>query len=371
MIRDNENDLRLRLFKFFQEYYVAMGRFEGDFQNEIFDYHTVNIFTMLLSQAFKNEAEGKGFHARISRTEFSRKLRKSCSGWAVRRRLQLLARYWFLSINSTARRVDANGKWVRETQVIHPNEAFRIIFEPRQTHFKKNFIKRSLVIGEYREKDHQGLTITVPFGFPETQEFKIEDLYLGETFAKDTEKKKQELADKREERETWRKYNDAFITASANLWRFARSRSGYGNDLPVWLGSNLAPSAKNQRNELIKIFESWGGAVASLSWYIFVCGAPQLDDQGNPIFDLTIPHRQFKGCDYKPSSYVKHFNAILEDKDFKILSKEQWNEFKEQLQKFYGELLEIGPRAGNSYAENLGYMFGDIEKAKFNDEEKS
>lgn len=324
---------------------------------------TIHLLSIILSEAERNKDNLKGYYAQIGAGELSNNIHKILGPTAIRDRLILLARYWFISCdNSAPKKILPNGKEQKEKCIIRPNPAFKIMFEPRQFKTKKQFKESSIAIGDNREDYQQGLGMTVHYGYPEHPNFKIEDLNYGEQALDDFENTAADKKQKDAERKELKKHNDAFVECAANLWKAARSRLGHGFEDPIWKGESkdLSPSGKTLRLELTKTFERVGGYVAALSWYIYVMGKPEKDQKGKLVFDLKIPHRQFKGSDFKPSGYGKHFDAIIADPDFKYLSQEGWNDFKNCLTNYFSkELLEVGPKDGTAYSAKLGYVFGE------------
>ena len=124
----SEIDLTLRVSKLFFEFYDETAKQKCHWDNK-FDLPAVKMFSMILGSSYLNQAETKEFSCKISRTEFSRKLRNQLKSNAINRRLELLARYFWIHIDSTARKFSQTGQLLRDTQTITPNEAFNVIFE--------------------------------------------------------------------------------------------------------------------------------------------------------------------------------------------------------------------------------------------------
>jgi len=325
-------------------------------------FETAHILTIILAASFDNQAQGKGFYAEKGLGEFSNRLYKILGPNGVRKRLMLLARYWFISCDNSRIVKMPNGKSHREKCLIYPNAAFQIMFEARQTKTKNNFKRCSVAIGDNREENHQGLGITVKYGYGEYPNFKIEDLNYGGQNTIDYQQKTAENAEKKANNDKWRKYNETFVACAANLWRDARSRLGFGPDVAPWNEetSKLGSAQRDQRKNLTSIFESLGGTVAALSWYVYVLGTPQLDEKGKLAFDPKIPHRQYKGSDMKPKKFANEISAIIADADFKYLSTTGWPQARKLLLKYFSEeILEIGPKDGQAYSVKVGYVFGE------------
>lgn len=167
-------------------------------------------------------------------------------------------------------------------------------------------------------------------------------------------------ADKARTDALWRERSDLWVTGSAELWVQAQSLLGMGASRPNWEGpiGLLSPTAKRERSELVKTYQSFGGRITGLAWYIFCCGIPQRDKYGKLLYSPDEPHRQFITVDRKPSQFTKHFNAIMKDPEFLKIAKEDFTKFKIILQKYFGGVLDVSPR-GRSEIDLLGFTLGD------------
>lgn len=336
-----------------------------EFKTLMWDSESISILAMILAESYKNNRQKNLDYlwAQISFKELCNKRRNTLGRKAVTTRLQHFARAWFLNVNTTARRVTNTGICMPDTQNIFLNSGFLSIFEAGNHRLKLKFLNDSVNIYLDRLLGEQGFRYNVLYGEDENDPSKIiSPVSFGDQTIESAEKSAESRKEKAAENKKWREYNDAFVQCAANLWKGARSRLGHGFEDPIWnaSGSNLSPSAKTLRRELTKTFESVGGHVAALSWYLYVLGTPEKDAKGKLVFDLKIPHRQFKGSDMKPSGYAKHIDAIVSDPDFQYMSQDGWDTAKKELLKYFGEdLLEVGPRDGTAYSAKLGYVFGE------------
>lgn len=360
----NEKKIAVKILESLMwEYRPYFKKFSAEGYLDAFSsFDTAHILSIILAEAKWNHENGLGYYVEKGAGEISNRIFKILGPGAVRKRLMILARYWFISLDSSRIKYTPDGRKHRDRYLISPNPALYTIFDLHQSRARKSFIKSSVSIGDNRELGEQGYHFTVKFGYPEHESFKIEDLNYGSNNPKDFEEKVSQKDEKAAENKLWRGYNEKFIACAANLWVWARSRSGFGQDVPLWSArsTDLSSEARKQRNELTKTFAALGGAVTALAWYIYTAGIPEADKNGKLIFDLKIPHRQFKGSDMKPSGFSKHINAILADEDFKRLATDMWHtEGKKRLLEYFSrEILEIGPRDGSAYSSKLGYVFG-------------
>ncbi len=361
-ILDLGEDWKARLYK------TAIDRkspaLAGQFKTAMWDSESIGILAMILATSFKNNREQNLNYlwAQISFKELCNKRRNTLARKGVTSRLQHFARAWFLNVDTTAKRTTANGIRMPDTQNIFLNSAFLSIFQPGNHRLKLKFLNDSVNIYLDRVLGEQGFKYNVPYGANENDPTQIISMVsTGDQTIESAEKAAESRKEKAAENKQWRVYNDAFVQCAANLWKQARGILGHGYEDPIWSakGSNLSPSARNLRRELTKTFESVGGYVAALSWYLYVLGTPEKDAKGKLVFDLKIPHRQFKGSDMKPSGYAKHIDAIVSDPDFVYMSQDGWEAAKLELLNYFGEeLLEVGPRDGMAYSAKLGYVFG-------------
>jgi len=160
----------------------------------------------------------------------------------------------------------------------------------------------------------------------------------------------------------WRDRSNEFVEIAALMWVRGQSMLGYGQEQPNWVGSDLSPAARRERTELTKTFQQYGGLVTGLAWYVYCGGVPAVNEKtGKREYIPDSPHRQFVGCDKKPSHFAKHFNAILKDPIFKTYATLRWDEIGGNLKEFFSDypaILEIGPRDGETVYDKLGYDFG-------------
>jgi hypothetical protein len=165
----------------------------------------------------------------------------------------------------------------------------------------------------------------------------------------------------RKQRDTaqWREHDDHFVAGAAHVWQFLQSYRGFGQQMPNWFGDNLAPSAARERRELTKLFQQYGGRVTAMAWWVFVGGQPAIDEKtGRPKFDIANPHVQFATVDKKPSQFAKHFNAFLSDKTFVEMATTSWQKSEPILQKWFGNVMDVGPRSGADDSDLVGFYIG-------------
>lgn len=157
----------------------------------------------------------------------------------------------------------------------------------------------------------------------------------------------------------WRERDASFIAGAAHVWQFLQSYRGFGQQMPNWFGDNLSPTAARERRELTKLFQQYGGRVTAMAWWVFVGGQPDIDDKtGRPKFDIHNPHVQFATVDKKPSQFAKHFNAVLSDKTFVEMATTGWQKSEPILEKWFGNLLNVGPRSGADDSDMVGFYVG-------------
>ena len=333
----------------------------------MFDFDSVTILTVIVSSALKNRADDpeKGLSVKIANETLSRHCGGKPDRFGVRTKLTHLARYFLISVDTSGRKIETNsGIYINDTQTIKINPALEIaIFSPNSKRkFVKDFIKKCVHLGATRDKTEQGLTANYYYGAAEISHNVLSLIDFGDKFAQKTQETAEEISKKTAENKLWRAYNIDFIHQAAKCWTVGMQRMGNGSAIPVWADlANTGSDVSKMRRNLTKMFESMGGAVTSLAWYIYTHGMPSYKEDGSLAFNLKEPHRQFKGSDMKPNGFAKHFNAILTDKDFRYFSTVGWHKGGREilLEYFTKETLEIGPRDGTPYPVKLGYLFGD------------
>jgi hypothetical protein len=359
-----DTNLRLKILSFMDRLRREVKQNHArEYSDKMFDFDTLDMLTYMLANAYANQGDDQVLFCKMACREISNRLGKVPDRFKVQRKLKLLARYFILSVDSSQRVQTESGYWRNDTQTITFNPAFNVIFQPNQVRYTNDFIKKCVHLGTTRMDDEQGLTATYHYGHPERVEYIKDLLDFGEHFHETTEMKRQEAAEKREETKKWRDLNERFTQVAGKIWRAGRIKHGFGDSDPGWIAESktISPAMRSQRRELTKTFETLGGTVAALSWYLYIVGCPAKDGKERLIFDPKIPHRQFRGSDFKPSSYAKHINAIIADKDFKNMSTHKWNEIRIELLRYFPEdILEVGPRDGSTYASKIGYQFGEI-----------
>ena len=233
----------------------------------------------------------------------------------------------------------------------------------------KQFLAKGIERLNY-EGDLQGFTVDVPLGDEEPKEATQQqpendddaEEKLNELIAQTNEDK----AKKQREASEWRRKGDAFVNGASKLWIFAQSQMGHGTAHPNWGGDRklLSPGASRERQELVKIFQQYGGKTAALAWYVFAGGVPDLDENtGRPKFTLVAPHRQFASQDKRPSQFAKYFNAILQDKFFKDFATKTWEATEPALRSYFPDTIDQEPRDLMDGQVRAGVEFGQRQDA--------
>jgi hypothetical protein len=337
---------------FTKDLWTMMSKFE--YVPKLVDPATQHIMAIVLGKAFDNEATNGQFHAKVSRKELGRRMFNHVRSASINERLRVLSQYWFLTVD-THRWVRTN---VKDTQVITPNEAFKFIFLAGKTKEKQNFLSRCMEIGEDREVGEQGFRFTIPYGKPEIESNKLYDLSLGASYQERLDEKKAQEKDKREENNRWRLLSERFIEAAADVWVNYQRKEGYGEDQPLWAGDlkTMPATAKRERSELVKCFQSLGGYVTTLAWSLYCLAEPETKD-GNAIFDRSAPWRQCVFSDKRPSQFSKNLQSLIKHQEFIDKSTDEWPEERAILKSWFGELVEQEPREGVT-RDKIGYAFG-------------
>jgi hypothetical protein len=118
---------------------------------------------------------------------------------------------------------------------------------------------------------------------------------------------------KKEDQRRKREVTDAFIAGCASVWVSHRARQGHGHLPPPWVSANLSPSARAERQELVKVFATYGGRVAATAWGAY-CGysGPKLDAKGRREFNPDIAFRQYAGADKPPKIFARYIVQIID-----------------------------------------------------------
>jgi len=222
----------------------------------------------------------------------------------------------------------------------------------------KQFIATGIRRLEYADEKIQGFTSDVLFGQVETgdwtgeqAELKLEDVIKKEDFEK---------AERIKQNSEWRKMDAIFVQGAADLWVYGQVACGYGKSRPNWEGdvSSLSTTMKRERRELTQAFQQYGCRITALAWYIFTGGKAAVNPEtGRPEFTIVSPHRQFASIDKKPSTFVKHFNAILKDSLFIELATSKWTTIEPMLVSYFSNIFGQGPRDGDEYSKT-GIIIG-------------
>ena len=289
----------------------------------------------------------------------------------IRKRLEVLAQFSLIKVTSKWRNDGSNKR--RPTEIILSDLLIRCLEVGCDKGLKMKAIEHFCRTGLKRmdyDEPVQGFKDDVAFGAQElspgdpiqgdgeVHETVITDEDINELVAKSDDEKRLKF----EERELWRKRDAAFVQAAANVWVSCMQMAGYGAARPNWEGETptLSPGARKERLELVKIFQQYGCKISGLAWFLYVKGEAALDPKtGRPIFDISSPHRQFVSIDKKPSSFAKHFNALLRDQSFRHWTMaKHWGQTCTTMAGWYGDLWDVGPRDGNTEAQKLGYELG-------------
>jgi hypothetical protein len=272
----------------------------------------------------------------------------------VNRRIKTLATFALVTVQNSWR---SDGTARRKPMQMKLNPMLVAITRPgTKASMKLAGVKEFVRVGirrmEVADEVLQGFTGDVLFGTPETDNpFTTEkaELKLTDVISAEDQKK----AEKQRQNLEWRKHDEKFVAACANVWVFGQGQMGYGFARPNWEGKMdaLSPTAKKERRELTKIFQQYGCRVAACAWYIFIGGTAELDDKGRPVFNLSKPHQQYVSEDKKPSQFSKHFNSVINDDDFINLVTNLWGKHEPLFQSYYKEVFEVGPREGDEYSK--------------------
>ena len=168
-------------------------------------------------------------------------------------------------------------------------------------------------------------------------------------------------AKKTEDREYWQAMERLFVKGSRDVWVMGQVKSGRGLGDPNWYSTQptqMAATAKKERNELAKTFRQYGGAIAAIAWTVFTHYQVEKDAKGKMVFSSDMPHQQFCTDDKKPSQFVKNFNALLKDPHFKKRCTTEYLSFAEKLRPIFGDSFDVGPFDGDLPSSKIGYELG-------------
>ena len=353
-----ERKFKFSQVKIFFDQLSREGRKLDIHEQTAFDPIASDLMAYLLNNAF---SKGKGTTVSVSTYFLSRYLHTTRK--RIRRRLKLLAKFGILKCVSQWRQDGTNKRKPLEiTLNEYLTHTLRAGAKPAERLAAvKHFIGLGLARMEC-EEEIQGFEVDTEFGKEEPQpDFSTPTRTTAEKLDELIASEDQEKANKIKEARLWRERDAAFISSSARIWVFGQAGSGRGTAKPHWEGeiSSLAPTARRERLELTKIFQQYGGRIAALSWYVFACGVPALDAKGNPIFCADIPHRQYASIDKKPSTFAKHFNAILKDPFFIDFAKKGWLKTEAALRDYYETSLDVRPKTGATDYQLVGFEFGE------------
>jgi len=210
----------------------------------------------------------------------------------------------------------------------------------------KHYVSMGINRSEH-ERPLQGFRSDIPYGHMEVEGGEVikADQEVTRIVARHDEKK----AVQEEDRQKWRVLGSDFVDGASKVWRMAQSAVGNTTDIPIWATdlSTIPPTGRKERNELIKIFQTYGGRVTALAWCIFCGGLTELDQFGKPVFDIKAPHRQWVSWDKKPSQFSKHFNSVLKDPETVNWAKTKWKNLYPVLKKLFGDCMETSPKMGD------------------------
>ena len=277
----------------------------------------------------------------------------------VRHRLYVLARFSLVRVEYQWAN---HNQDLRSESIIEANPAVRHLLGPgrlsvQRRAFITGVVKRAVQRAQKYDDDVQGFRVDCRFGVREPDNGPMCGAEALAGLMDELDDKKALEARMRAE---WREITDIFVAGASSLWVWAQIQFGYGSAVPNWaMGQSvISAGARQERGQLAKTFQSYGGRVAGLAWYVFVGGIPQLDQNGKPVFTLVEPHRQYATIDRKPSQFAKHFNAILKDDIFKKLATEGWASFRPKLQEHFKGALSMPPRTDEDDEALAGLAFG-------------
>lgn len=300
----------------------------------------------------------------ISMSSYQLSRRTNSTRRRIRRRLEELARYGLVKLRSEWRNDGSNKR--KPMQITPHPWLFQLLTVGAKPAHKNQAVKHFVAIGISRldyDEPVQGFKVDCPVGDIEPEQQEQPDREQTENQINELiEREKAAHARKLKEQEEWRRDGDRFVEACATIWTRAQAKSGNGSARPNWSGDkrHMPPAASKERLELIKVFQQYGGRVGALTWYIFACGLPAIDENtGKRVYNPRIPHRQFITTDKRPSHYAKYFNAILQDRYFLQFAKKEWAETEPQLREYYQDVLDKQPRDGAKDTDKIGFTFGD------------
>jgi hypothetical protein len=261
-------------------------------------------------------------------------------------RTKHLARYGFIRVQWRKR---TDNSLLNEINQVDLNPVLVGIFK-QQTGVKslKSFVEHYFQVGfrrlEDEENDIQGFWTDCKYGFQEPEKG-AQPTWQSRLIAFD-ERQTETVQKKRRENFEWIGYSNGFIDGCGKLWTKCQGMQGYGYNKAVWDNDvSLMPvTAKRERSELAKLFQSYGGMKTAFAWYVFCAGLPQCDEMGKMLWDNKSPHRQYVTVDKKPTQFSKHFNALLADKIFVDIWENKRDEIREQLFQYFGDYINISAR---------------------------
>lgn len=351
-------EISRRIDAFINQLQIEVLQLE-EFDSITFDPISIAMVKLFFEMTIEIESENKILI--LSSNLIGKKLRTTKR--KVQIRLRRLARYSILRAETP---YIQNNKFKTLLIVLNPiliplwaeKENFKLM-----NSLAKIFAKRGIDRLTY-ENDIQGFEIDCPYGKSElvdTKPYKSPENRLYDKI-RDVSQDKVKIA---AEAKLWRSRSDKFVELAAKLWIRGQSERGFGTNLPSWAEekSNLTIAAKRERNELCRIFQNYGGIIASVAWYVYNATITITKDKtptGQPVYSIVKPYSQFVTQDRKPSGFSKHIDSIIKSEDFiRLITTEYELTRKEILEKHFIEVITYPPR-WKSDIELLGYEIGNL-----------
>lgn len=304
--------------------------------------------------------------APVSTYELSNKCHTTRS--RVRYRMIELCRYGLIKIQNDWRN---DGSLKRRAALISVNPwLFSVMQTGCKPAHKLAAIKYFIDLGKNRRESDinlQGFKSDVPLGKEEPELSEIAEAQPKETFDELNDliaKEAKEKADALREQTQWRKDSEVFVSGAGRLWTKAQCAMGHGSAVPAWAGDKklLGPTVLRERQELVKVFQQYGGRVAALAWHIWTCGIAEIDDKTlKPVYDPSTPHRSFAQVDRRPSQFAKYLSAILMDQFFIERATKDWERVEPLLREYFGPTMDVRPKGCANDESLIGMKFGQVQ----------
>ena len=378
-LESDSSQMNMKVFKFGLDF-IKFSEKDSRFRNEkgislgenlLFDPTSIRLLSIIFATCLKK----KDLTNRISSLELSRKIAGKIKTRTIRERMKKFSTWGFLTVSTKDWEDGANekNKYMRMPMLVTLNPLLKLLFNSScGVRERNNAFRELLSFGVSREEERlayagevenvsfQGFKMLVRYGYPEEEYYKHGDLVGGIRASGAVEKKINEKELKVRLDRKWRELGEKFVKCAAITWERSNIKLKQVAGSPAWSlpVSTLTASAKKQRYELIKVFESVGGGVAAAAWTLFCGSKPELDEKGKVKFMLESPHTQSVFVDKRPEQFSKNLGTIKEDMSFIKGTSVAWKEETEpMLRRIYGDLLLEEPRDGH-HKDFLGRELG-------------